>query len=578
MTLSLSPKVDDPAYRAVTLRRGRRGLRRADGRAARRRRRPAPDRDDLRHAEREGGDRRRARGRCPSCRSGSRSRDRPQRPQPLRPDGRGVLDLGRARAAADRRRQLLARRARDAAGRRGALARRHHVRLVPPERRACRTRSAATTSSRTTTSALLREFAEDGLRQRRRRLLRDDAGAHAPIAAAVQGLPPRDDRRRRRARPRFSGLEPFEIGPDTGFVMIGERTNVTGSARFRRLVEAGDYGAAVEVALEQVRGGANLLDVNMDADLLDSVEAMTTFLNLIATEPEVARIPIMVDSSRFGCSRPASSACRARGSSTRSPSRRARRRSSRRRGRLRELGAAVIVMAFDEQGQAETVERKVAICERAYRLLVDQRRLRAGGHHLRPERPRRRDRDRGARGLREGVHRGDPADQGALSRRAHLGRDLEPLLRVPRQRPRARGDARRLPLPRDPRRARHGDRQRRPARWSTRTSSPSCSSSSRTSSSTAGPTRPSGSSSSRAASRARGRSARSTSPGARRRSRSGSRYALVHGIVDFIEEDTEEARQQLDAAARRDRGPADGRAWGSSATSSAPGRCSCRRS
>ena len=108
-----------------------------------------------------------------------------------------------------------------------------------------------------------------------------------------------DDPASRRARPRFSGLEPFEIGPDTGFVMIGERTNVTGSARFRRLVEAGDYGAAVEVALEQVRGGANLLDVNMDADLLDSVEAMTTFLNLIASEPEVARIPIMVDSSRF---------------------------------------------------------------------------------------------------------------------------------------------------------------------------------------------------------------------------------------------------------------------------------------
>ena len=100
-------------------------------------------------------------------------------------------------------------------------------------------------------------------------------------------------------RPRFSGLEPFEIGPDTGFVMIGERTNVTGSARFRRLIEADDYQGAVDVALEQVRGGANLLDVNMDADLLDGEQAMTTFLNLIATEPEVARIPIMVDSSRF---------------------------------------------------------------------------------------------------------------------------------------------------------------------------------------------------------------------------------------------------------------------------------------
>ena len=130
-------------------------------------------------------------------------------------------------------------------------------------------------------------------------------------------------------RTRFSGLEPFEIGADTGFVMIGERTNVTGSARFRRLIEAGDHQGAVDVALEQVRGGANLLDVNMDADLLDSEQAMTTFLNLIATEPEVARIPVMVDSSKWSVLRGrASSACRARAWSTRSASRRARSRSS----------------------------------------------------------------------------------------------------------------------------------------------------------------------------------------------------------------------------------------------------------
>ena len=99
--------------------------------------------------------------------------------------------------------------------------------------------------------------------------------------------------------PRLSGLEPFEIGPDTQFVMIGERTNVTGSAKFRRLIEAEDYGGALAVALEQVRGGANVLDVNMDADLLDAVEAMTTFLRLVASEPEIARIPIVVDSSRL---------------------------------------------------------------------------------------------------------------------------------------------------------------------------------------------------------------------------------------------------------------------------------------
>src|SRR5207253_5564284 len=103
----------------------------------------------------------------------------------------------------------------------------------------------------------------------------------------------------REPRPRFSGREPFEIGPDSGFVVIGERTNVTGSIRFRRLIESGDFAGAVQVALEQVRGGANLLDVNMDADLLDSEQAMVRFLNLIATEPEIARIPIMVDSSKW---------------------------------------------------------------------------------------------------------------------------------------------------------------------------------------------------------------------------------------------------------------------------------------
>src|SRR5205807_4397677 len=103
------------------------------------------------------------------------------------------------------------------------------------------------------------------------------------IADAVRGLAPRRVPERRR-EPRFSGLEPFVIDPDTGFVMIGERTNVTGSARFRGLIEAGDFQGAVDVALEQVRGGANVLDVNMDADLLDSEQAMTTFLNLIATE------------------------------------------------------------------------------------------------------------------------------------------------------------------------------------------------------------------------------------------------------------------------------------------------------
>src|SRR5207245_10365332 len=102
----------------------------------------------------------------------------------------------------------------------------------------------------------------------------------------------------REPRPRFSGLEPFEISPDSGFVVIGERTNVTGSIRFRRLIEGGDFTGAVQVALDQVRGGANLPDVNMDADLSDSAAAMIRYLNLLAPAPEIARIPVMVDSSK----------------------------------------------------------------------------------------------------------------------------------------------------------------------------------------------------------------------------------------------------------------------------------------
>ena len=148
------------------------------------------------------------------------------------------------------------------------------------------------------TSALLHEFARDGFLNIAGSCCGSTPEHTKAIAAAVRGLEPRSIPRPRRA-PRFSGLEPFEIGEDTGFVLIGERTNVTGSARFRRLIEADDFNAAVDVALEQVRGGANLIDVNMDADLLEGEQAMRTFLNVIATEPEVARLPVMIDSSKW---------------------------------------------------------------------------------------------------------------------------------------------------------------------------------------------------------------------------------------------------------------------------------------
>ena len=193
------------------------------------------------------------------------------------------------------------------------------------------------------------------------RLTAGSASPH-PLAAAETPV----------ARTRFSGLEPFEIGADTGFVMIGERTNVTGSARFRRLIEADDYQAAADVALEQVRGGANLLDVNMDADLLDSERAMTTFLNLVATEPEAARLPIMIDSSRWSVLEAGLKCVQGKGVVNSISLKEGEAAFLEQARRIRDYGAGVVVMAFDEQGQADTTERKVQICGRAYDLLTQQ--------------------------------------------------------------------------------------------------------------------------------------------------------------------------------------------------------------
>jgi 5-methyltetrahydrofolate--homocysteine methyltransferase len=191
------------------------------------------------------------------------------------------------------------------------------------------------------------------------------------IAEAVRNVKPRDMESKTETT-RFSGLEPFAIGPDTGFVMIGERTNVTGSARFRRLIEADNYQGAVDVALEQVRGGANLLDVNMDADLLDSEQAMTTFLNLIATEPEVARIPVMIDSSKWTVLEAGLKCVQGKGVVNSISLKEGEESFLKQARQIRNFGAGVVVMAFDEKGQADTRDRKVSICGRAYDLLVNE--------------------------------------------------------------------------------------------------------------------------------------------------------------------------------------------------------------
>jgi 5-methyltetrahydrofolate--homocysteine methyltransferase len=219
------------------------------------------------------------------------------------------------------------------------------------------------------TSRYLREFAQDGLVN----VVGGCCGTTPEHVKAItdltQGLSPRRVPSGESVT-RLSGLEPFRIFEDSTFVMVGERTNVTGSARFRRLVEGDDFQEAVEVALEQVRGGANILDVNMDADLLDSEQAMTTFLNLLATEPEVARIPVMVDSSRWSVLEGGLKCLQGKGVVNSISLKEGEEAFLEQARRIRRYGAAVVVMAFDEKGQADTTERKVAICERAYGLLT----------------------------------------------------------------------------------------------------------------------------------------------------------------------------------------------------------------
>jgi 5-methyltetrahydrofolate--homocysteine methyltransferase len=191
------------------------------------------------------------------------------------------------------------------------------------------------------------------------------------IADAMHSLPPR-------AIPeiapqlRLAGLEPLNVGPDSLFVNIGERTNVTGSARFATLIKDGDFEAATAVALQQVEAGAQIIDINMDEGMLDSEAAMARFLNVLATEPGISRVPVMIDSSRWSVieaglkrvqGKPVvNSISLKEGEAAFVEQARA----------VRRYGAAVIVMAFDEEGQADTAARKIAICERAYRILVDQ--------------------------------------------------------------------------------------------------------------------------------------------------------------------------------------------------------------
>ena len=220
-------------------------------------------------------------------------------------------------------------------------------------------------------SALLRDFAENNWLNVVGGCCGTTPDHIRAIANVVKDLPPRVPKEIEKHL-RLSGLEPLTVTPESNFIVIGERTNITGSPKFAQLVKAGDLEGALAIARQQIEGGANILDVNMDEGLLDSEKVMTEFLNLIASEPEIARVPIMIDSSKWSVLE-AGLKCTQGKSVVNSISLKEGEEKFREQARLvRRYGAAVVVMAFDEKGQADTVERKVEIASRAYRILVDE--------------------------------------------------------------------------------------------------------------------------------------------------------------------------------------------------------------
>jgi len=227
------------------------------------------------------------------------------------------------------------------------------------------------------TGGYLQEFAESGFVNIVGGCCGTTPDHIAAIAKAVAPLPPRRLSNPQSPIPnhqftQFAGLETLTIRPDSNFQMIGERTNVTGSARFARLIKADNYGEAAAVALDQVRGGANLIDVNMDEGMLDSERAMTEFLNYIATEPEIARVPVMIDSSKWSVLAAGLKCVQGKAVVNSISLKEGEEEFLARAAIVRRFGAGVVVMAFDERGQADTIERKLEICQRAYALLVDR--------------------------------------------------------------------------------------------------------------------------------------------------------------------------------------------------------------
>ncbi|MFH1044236.1 MAG: methionine synthase, partial [Pseudomonadota bacterium] len=221
------------------------------------------------------------------------------------------------------------------------------------------------------TAGFLREFAQSGLVNIVGGCCGTTPEHLRATAEAVKGLPPRKIPRIE-PRLRLAGLEPLNIGDDSLFVNVGERTNVAGSRAFARLILAGDYGNALEVARQQVENGAQLIDVNMDEAMLDSLAAMVKFLHLIAAEPGISRVPVMIDSSKWSVIEAGLKCLQGKCVVNSISLKEGEEEFVRQATLARRYGAAVIVMAFDERGQADTLERRIEICARAYKILAER--------------------------------------------------------------------------------------------------------------------------------------------------------------------------------------------------------------
>lgn len=221
------------------------------------------------------------------------------------------------------------------------------------------------------TASIIREFAESGFLNIVGGCCGTTPGHIAAIAKAVEGQAPRAIPDIPKAC-RLSGLEPFTIDRQSLFVNVGERTNITGSARFARLIREDNYTEALEVALQQVEAGAQVIDINMDEGMLDSQKAMVTFLNLIAGEPDISRVPIMIDSSKWEVIEAGLKCIQGKGIVNSISMKEGVEQFVHHAKLCKRYGAAVVVMAFDEQGQADTEARKKEICKRSYDILVDE--------------------------------------------------------------------------------------------------------------------------------------------------------------------------------------------------------------